>query len=337
MASWYYAHNGEQRGPVDENEFRMLQQTGVVKASTLVWQEGMADWLTLAEVQGRPRPSSTANAMQAPGQAPSALGQTAAPSGTFTTPSPGGPAGPGPAAPSPYAPSPYNPSPYAGTITVEQDGPPWEDAYKPLLSRVWETLKGSIFQPMEFFGRMRKEGDYVAPMYYLALTSFVGTLVSVVWQVPLQAMSLIGQNQGGGGNQGVEVGAFVLGMFCVVILSPILAVAGSFISAAINHLMLMLFGGANHSFETTYRVICYVTGATVMINAIPCVGGCIAIWGIVMQIIGLHKAHDTDLWRAACAVLVPAAVCCVGVVLIFIAFFGAIMAAVGQQGGAGGF
>jgi hypothetical protein len=43
--NWYYARNGHQAGPVSESEIPSLINSGVVVASTLVWHEGMTDWL----------------------------------------------------------------------------------------------------------------------------------------------------------------------------------------------------------------------------------------------------------------------------------------------------
>jgi hypothetical protein len=42
---WYYAEAGQQVGPVDDAQFRQLVIEGKIRAETLVWREGMADWL----------------------------------------------------------------------------------------------------------------------------------------------------------------------------------------------------------------------------------------------------------------------------------------------------
>ena len=51
---WYYAIDGERRGPVAQAELEKLVTDGVVKADTLVWQQGMADWQAYARVAGGP-------------------------------------------------------------------------------------------------------------------------------------------------------------------------------------------------------------------------------------------------------------------------------------------
>lgn len=59
--SWFYAVDGQQRGPVSDDEFTRLVQTGAVRANTLVWREGWADWRAYgqaAQTGGTPAPSS---------------------------------------------------------------------------------------------------------------------------------------------------------------------------------------------------------------------------------------------------------------------------------------
>lgn len=41
---WYYVLNGQRLGPIADDVFREHVQTGVIKADTLVWREGMAEW-----------------------------------------------------------------------------------------------------------------------------------------------------------------------------------------------------------------------------------------------------------------------------------------------------
>ena len=42
---WYYAVEGTSVGPVSRQEFEQLVAVGTVRSDTLVWQEGMDDWL----------------------------------------------------------------------------------------------------------------------------------------------------------------------------------------------------------------------------------------------------------------------------------------------------
>ena len=107
------------------------------------------------------------------------------------------------------------------------------------------------------------------------------------------------------------------GMIAAIILIPVFLTIFLFIGAAIVHVCLMIVGGANQSYETTFRVLCYTVGSTYPLIIAPLCGGFIAgIWGLVLEIIGLARAHETDIGRAALAVFLPVIVCCgFGIVL----------------------
>ena len=50
MADWYFGENGQQIGPLDEPAFQQAIQQGRVTRQTLVWREGMAQWVPFAAV-----------------------------------------------------------------------------------------------------------------------------------------------------------------------------------------------------------------------------------------------------------------------------------------------
>lgn len=47
---WYYARGNERMGPVGEDTLRHLVHTGAIRGDTLVWREGLADWVPLRAV-----------------------------------------------------------------------------------------------------------------------------------------------------------------------------------------------------------------------------------------------------------------------------------------------
>ncbi|MGY3619794.1 DUF4339 domain-containing protein [Bradyrhizobium sp. USDA 10063] len=75
--SWFYASEGQQRGPFPESQLRDLIVRGIVGPDTLVWTEGMAGWQKAGEIPGLISDSSGPPAMT-PGGAPavSAAGYT---------------------------------------------------------------------------------------------------------------------------------------------------------------------------------------------------------------------------------------------------------------------
>jgi hypothetical protein len=52
--SWYYVENGERVGPLEEAELTEKARAGRVRADTLVWTEGMANWQPYGQVAPDP-------------------------------------------------------------------------------------------------------------------------------------------------------------------------------------------------------------------------------------------------------------------------------------------
>lgn len=48
--NWYYVEKGQQAGPVTDEQFNTLVQTGTITTDTLVWNESMADWLPYGRI-----------------------------------------------------------------------------------------------------------------------------------------------------------------------------------------------------------------------------------------------------------------------------------------------
>jgi len=47
---WYYANNGQRSGPISDAEFQSLVNAGTIGPDTLVWRQGMANWLPYGQV-----------------------------------------------------------------------------------------------------------------------------------------------------------------------------------------------------------------------------------------------------------------------------------------------
>jgi len=50
MNQWFYAINGQQRGPVSEEEIKALIAQGIVKPSDFVWSDGMQNWSNVLSI-----------------------------------------------------------------------------------------------------------------------------------------------------------------------------------------------------------------------------------------------------------------------------------------------
>lgn len=95
MATWYYEHRGEQRGPVTEEELHALLRAGTVTRDTNVWTDGMADWQPAGHVLDVPAPTPATPPPMPPGATGfAAPGGYGAPTGGQGAVPPGGGTGP---------------------------------------------------------------------------------------------------------------------------------------------------------------------------------------------------------------------------------------------------
>ena len=71
MKPWFYATGGQQNGPVSQEELIRLVGIGTVKATDLVWCEGMPNWIPAGEVEAlAPPPPVREPAAPAPAPEP---------------------------------------------------------------------------------------------------------------------------------------------------------------------------------------------------------------------------------------------------------------------------
>lgn len=47
---WYYAKDGQQVGPVTEDELRQLRENGQVSDADLAWNESLSDWMPIGSL-----------------------------------------------------------------------------------------------------------------------------------------------------------------------------------------------------------------------------------------------------------------------------------------------
>ena len=50
---WYVLLNDEQFGPMHADELKSMLEQGLVNGGSLIWREGMDDWITIQESELR--------------------------------------------------------------------------------------------------------------------------------------------------------------------------------------------------------------------------------------------------------------------------------------------
>ena len=287
----HVARGASTLGTFSEAEVRDGLRSGRFMASDLGWREGMGNWQPLSQF-----PEFASEAGAEPGAAP--------------------PPPPPPPVTSTITPATTGPTP---EIPAPRSGLPWERRREiGLFSAFFETVTMVLTKPAEAFTVMRTEGGFGDPLLFGVIGGSIG---AIIWILMSAALHSFGWAAGLSQQNSLETlfGAGVSGMMLVVrlIITPLIIVVGLFIWSALVHVFLMMAGGANKTFETTFRTLSFAYGATSLFAIIPCCGGLVAlIWGLVADCIGISRSHETDISRAVMAVLLPLIVCCGGLFLL---------------------
>ena len=196
-------------------------------------------------------------------------------------------------------------------------GLPWDRRQElGLLNAFIETLKLVLSNPTVAFSTMQTEGGLAEPLIYAVIGGSAGFIVYFLFSIFFGSIGMMSIGIRWPASWDSASAEFSLLSSCRSCLPSV-----SLSAAAILHLCLTLVGGARRSFETTFRVLCFAAGSTYPLMIIPLCGGLISgIWCIVLQCIGLARAHDTTTGKAALAVFLPLAICCGGSLIIGLMF-----------------
>ncbi len=303
MAMFHINRSGTGLGVFDEARVREGLRTGEFIGTDLAWTEGMPSWRPLSDFESFASPA----AVPPPPASPPAAPQPAPEPQTAAQPPLGG-------LPPSAVPTP--------TAVDSSSGLPWETRRSEnFIKALIDTIVLVLTQPAQAFSQMRREGGLLDPLLYAVIIGTIGALVTYIYSL---IISLIGVLPTEGGFMNV-LGAGGATSFAALIFAPVMVVIGLFIGSGIVHLCLMATGGAKRGFETTLRVLSYASGSSNVFQVVPICGGLIAaIVSLVLNCIGLARAHETDTWRAVVAVLGPLIICGGGCLLLFILVFGSM-------------
>jgi hypothetical protein len=187
-----------------------------------------------------------------------------------------------------------------------QYGPPFEDRDTVgFFTALFTTISLVLTQPRDTFSSMRRDGGFGTPLFFLLAVGWPMVILSTTLFSD-GSLRMLGEYDFSGqsfdrvlGGPGFFEIAYLMGY-------PFMVVFGQFLGAAITHACLLAVGGANHSYETTFRVSCYTTGAASVFQLLPILGPLlILLWGGIIQVVGLAAAHGTGLGRVVLALVIP--------------------------------
>ena len=254
----------------------------------LAWQEGMANWVTLAEFPGLRLPP------------------------------------PDPAPVPPVLPTSPAVVPRGGSGSLAT--PAWERRKEVGLVRAYvATLREVYFEPGNTFAKLNPSGGFQQPTGFFLLTMAIQAVFAFVFQaltLPYNRAFADLQRQFNLGSVGLLL---ILPLFLV--LGIMLTVVINFVLAGLYHSALKLLGGAKANYEATYRVVTYAQAAQ-LLAIVPCIGPVATVIVFLMAAsIGLQRVHQAPLWKAALALVVPYALCLAALLSIVFAVLSAANAA----------
>lgn len=179
---------------------------------------------------------------------------------------------------------------------------------------IYETMRGVLFSPGEFFGKMHFQAGAGDPLLFGILIGSIGSMFGFFWDFLLVWGGIRSFGQG-------RIDQSTMGIIFIIlmVLSPLLITLTILVTGGITHLLLLITGAGRNRFEATMRVVSY-GHATKIWGAVPVMGGMVAnLWYLVVQVIGLREIHETDYWRILAAFLIPFVL--ILVLIVFAIFF----------------
>jgi len=277
-------------GVFPEEQVREGIRSGRFVGTDLGWKEGMTNWQPLSQF------SEFASDFGASPGAAAAAPQTPTVSATIQ----------------PTAPSP-------ASAATSRSGLPWEHRDSlGFVSAFTQTVSMILTRPAESFTIMRTEGGFGDPLLFGVIGGSIGIIIWTLLSAVIHSLGLaaaLSQQNSLDSMLGASVGGAML--IVRLIMAPLFIAIALFIWAALVHVFLMMAGGANKPFETSFRALSFAYGATALFAIVPCCGGLVAlVWGLIADCIGIARGHETDISRAVIAVLLPLVICCGGIVVI---------------------
>lgn len=195
--------------------------------------------------------------------------------------------------------------------------PAWENCPP---AKFWPSMVNSVTQilsaPSRTFANMPTEGGLLKPLKFYVLIYTLTSWVSMAYQL---ALTMVNPALTMGENAGKIPQTTFLAVFAFIFLiMPVLCLIGAFFSAGLFHVIILLLGGSDKKFETTFRVVCYGGGAVSVFQLLPICGSYILmIYSLVVLVIGFREAHKMTTMTSVFSVLVPVLFCCGAIIALF--------------------
>src|SRR3989338_1578396 len=183
-----------------------------------------------------------------------------------------------------------------------------------------DKIKSVLTTPDKFFASVKKEEGYGEPVKYYAVTTLVNAIASI---------ALINFAAGMMPSVPYQMFAGSLGAAAYVILW-VLGIVFSFVSVAVMHIFVYLFGGRN-GYQQSYKAAAYGGTAANLFSWVPYAGILESLYSLYLTVKGISVLQNMSTARAAAVILVPVFI---AVVIAFVIAGAAVLALLGAQAAA---
>lgn len=206
-------------------------------------------------------------------------------------------------------------------------GIPWDERQRlGFATALVDTTVQVLRAPGDFFRRMRPTGGVGGALAYAVIVAYIGFVAKALYDWIFQA--IVGRQDLGLGAEFDRAFAMMQGgggLVLQLLIGPFVLAAALFVGAGLNHLSLLLLGGARRGFDSTFRACAFANAANV-VALVPICGSLVAaVWVVVLTIIGLSVVHGISWQKATAAVLLPLVLfccCCAGTIGLLAAMVG---------------
>lgn len=171
---------------------------------------------------------------------------------------------------------------------------------------VGDKVKGFLFNPIETFKKVREETLGEGLKYFVIFLFIYSILSAIVITATWNTMwgSIFSSYENIPGFGALFQSGAVVSIFAFFIMFLLFGLIGIFISGAIIHLGVLLFGG-KRGYKETVKVLIYGGTPSYIFGWIPLIGPIFAIWAFILEIFGIRELQDLSTGRALAAILVP--------------------------------
>jgi hypothetical protein len=172
-----------------------------------------------------------------------------------------------------------------------------------------DVVRRVVLQPQAFFAGLPRQGSLLGPLVFALICTEISVLLVGLLTflgVPGGATTLVGA----GGDQGF------LALLGGLVVAPIAAAVGVFLTALVTHLLVaVVIGSGNSGFGATFRVVAY-SSVTSLAGWVPFVGWLFSLYRLYLATVGVREMHATTTGKALLVVLLPAILVLVLVVAV---------------------